>query len=383
MQKLLFGVGAPSALFVFLHKGRSCHKGAGVELDLIGQEARIFDKGPKVLDVFLRRRSFEVHHQVRMDLEAEEADQEHRAGDLFGRCGTAVDIEDVLAGGLDADLHLRAAKRAEGVQGLWRDGIRPCLDHKADHAVRGVLVCLLDSVQLAFSGRHPGELGFLCPIELLPGRVVGLLSLPDTLLLRCDEAFEGGVRVHIAEVTVALVAATERLFGCGPFVQSTEELAHEPELVSLGIVAPGAAEDDELDLVGRMPHLLQGLEAQCHLKIRVEEVLLCPLAGRLVAEIAFRHPQVCRTVETVRGTGPGAGDHGDRGDTRRGAPWLHLEACMEACLEGSVNLPACPELGPLFLDPDAGRKKAPLAEALAPRKLPAVAAHDAVQLGRG
>ena len=56
---------------------------------------------------------------------------------------------------------------------------------------------------------------------------------------------------------------------------------------------------------------------------------------------------------------------------------------MEACLEGSVNLPACPELGPLFLDPDAGRKKAPLAETLAPRKLPAVAAHDAVQLGRG
>ena len=56
---------------------------------------------------------------------------------------------------------------------------------------------------------------------------------------------------------------------------------------------------------------------------------------------------------------------------------------MEACLEGRVDLPACPELGPLFLDPDAGRKKAPLAEARFPGKLPAVAAHDAVQLGRG
>lgn len=54
---------------------------------------------------------------------------------------------------------------------------------------------------------------------------------------------------------------------------------------------------------------------------------------------------------------------------------------MEACLQGLVYLPACPELRLLFLDRETGGKEAPLAETHVSRKLPAVPVHDAVKLG--
>lgn len=150
-------------------------------------------------------------------------------------------------------------------------------------------------------------------------------------------------------------------------------------MVGGGIARPDTAPNSELDLVRCMPHLLQGLDAQCHLEIGIEEVLLCPLAGRLMVEIALRHPQICRAVATVRGAGPGPGDHGDRGNC---APRLHLEACIEAGHEGGTHVPACPEPRLLLLNLEADRKEAPLAEAPASGKFPAVLANNAAQLLR-
>ena len=43
--------------------------------------------------------------------------------------------------------------------------------------------------------------------------------------------------------------------GHGIVIERAEEFRHKPGLIPLWIVAPGAAEHDELDLIGRMPHL--------------------------------------------------------------------------------------------------------------------------------
>ena len=51
------------------------------------------------------------------------------------------------------------------------------------------------------------------------------------------------------------------LFESYRIVQSTEELTYEPALVVLGIVAPRAAQHDELHLVGHVPHLSKHMQA--------------------------------------------------------------------------------------------------------------------------
>ena len=48
-------------------------------------------------------------------------------------------------------------------------------------------------------------------------------------------------------------------------VQRAEELAHKPALIRFGVVVPGAAQNDELDLVGNVSHLLQCVQAALHL----------------------------------------------------------------------------------------------------------------------
>ena len=65
-------------------------------------------------------------------------------------------------------------------------------------------------------------------------------------------------------------------------VQCAEELAREPESVLARVVCPGAAEDDELYLVGRVPHVGERAKAKRHLQIGVEPVALGSLAGGFV-----------------------------------------------------------------------------------------------------
>ena len=119
---------------------------------------------------------------------------------------------------------------------------------------------------------------------------------------------------------------------------------HEPGLVVLRVVAPRAAQHDELNLVGDVAHLDQGVQAGGHLQIRVEPVAFGPLAGRLVCQIAFRHAQVVGAVEAVVSAEPGLGDDGDGCHARCRATRLHLQRGDQCALGLFVHIPRTPEL---------------------------------------
>ena len=69
--------------------------------------------------------------------------------------------------------------------------------------------------------------------------------------------------------------------GHGIVIECAEELRHKPGLIAFRIIAPGAAEHDELDLIGRMPHLRKRRQTGAHLQIWIEAVLLCTGTRRL------------------------------------------------------------------------------------------------------
>ena len=79
-------------------------------------------------------------------------------------------------------------------------------------------------------------------------------------------------------------------------VQGAEQLVHVPDLVCLRVVAPGAAQNDELHLVGDVPHLMQRAQTGGDLQIWVEPVAFGALAGRLVVQVAFGHAHIVGAV---------------------------------------------------------------------------------------
>ena len=79
-------------------------------------------------------------------------------------------------------------------------------------------------------------------------------------------------------------------------VQGAEQFVHVPDLVCLRVVAPGAAQNDELHLVGDVPHLMQRAQTGGDLQIWVEPVAFGALAGRLVVQVAFGHAHIVGAV---------------------------------------------------------------------------------------
>ena len=61
-----------------------------------------------------------------------------------------------------------------------------------------------------------------------------------------------------ARLTVEGLSFLEDVGSDGRLVKGAEQLVHEPYLVAGRIIAPRATEDDKLDLVTDMPHLLEG-----------------------------------------------------------------------------------------------------------------------------
>ena len=142
----------------------------------------------------------------------------------------------------------------------------------------------------------------------------------------------------------------------GRVVERAEELGDKPGLIGNRVVAPRPAEHDKLDLVAEVPHLLERPQARGNLQVRVEEVALGALAGRLGMQIALGHAQVVRAVQTVARALPGLGDDRDRGDARRRAPRLHAKRAHEARLELVIDAPRCPARRVLFLDAQVVRQ---------------------------
>ena len=345
VEQLLLRVGAPGALLVEVDEARAPDERAGVELDLVGEEARVLDEGAEVLLVGLGRRGREVGHEVRVDLEAEEARQGEGADDLADVGPAAAGVEHLLAGGLDAHLHLGAAEAAKQGEALGRDAVGAGLDDEADHAVGGGLVSPVLGLELVAGGVHdgggpgPGRVRVCRAVDAADGVVVAHGAARDQALL--FSAAEGelvgvGGEAAAAVVGAALALALARV---APVVEGAEELADEPELVGLVVVAPGAAEDDELDLVGRVAHLVERAQAAGHLQVGVEVGALGALARGLVGEVALGHSHVAGAEDAVARAGVRAGDDRDGGHARRRAARLHAKRREEAPLEDVVDLP--------------------------------------------
>ena len=126
------------------------------------------------------------------------------------------------------------------------------------------------------------------------------------------------------------------------FVQGAEQFCDEPVAVVGGVVEPRASQHDELDLVGRVPHLLECAQPAFHLPIGVEFVERRPLARGLVRKVAFRHALVIGAINAAVGARPRLGDDGDRRDTRCTAPWFHLQRLHESPVKLIVDVPCAP-----------------------------------------
>ena len=280
-------------------------------------------------------------------LEAEQAQQLEGMPHAFHVGGSAVQGEDGGVQALDAHLHLGAAEAAQQRQAFRRDGVRARFHHQADAAVPCLLVGRLLRGHLFQHGALPRGHGLprrVLLVQLAHGAVVRQRAVAH-LLLRgrhvCGGVF-GAVGDAVRPVERAAFLGGAARFVAVPVVQGAEQLVHEPGLVVLRVVAPRAAQHDELNLVGDVAHLDQGVQAGGHLQIRVEPVAFGPLAGRLVCQIAFRHAQVVGAVQAVARTGPRLREHRDGGHAGRGAPRLHAQGLHEPPLQRLVDVPAAP-----------------------------------------
>ena len=270
------------------HETRAVDERAGVHFHLVGKEAPVGDKGTVPRDVALGRGPVKVSHEVRVDFEAEQPCELEGAPDAIEGDAAQVRIEYVLVKALDADLHLRCAECPHFGERSGGDAIRACLDDKSHRAMRGLRVALVFEGDVCERGR----LAFACPlparvvpVEFANRLVVGELAAGDPSLLVASKC---GEVVSLAQNAAMLVEGASPGDACAlricvrGLVQCAEELAREPESVLARVVCPGAAEDDELYLVGRVPHVSERAKAKRHLQIGVEPVALGPLAGGFV-----------------------------------------------------------------------------------------------------
>ena len=109
-------------------------------------------------------------------------------------------------------------------------------------------------------------------------------------------------------------------------VEGLEAAPDEPFLVIFAIGAPGATQDQQLDLIRRVADGLQSLDAPGHLAVGVEFMLQPTPRPRLIGQVAFGHAHIGGAEDAVGGAGVGLGQHGDGGNAREGAHRLHADA---------------------------------------------------------
>ena len=130
--------------------------------------------------------------------------------------------------------------------------------------------------------------------------------------------------------------------GDGIVIERTEKLRHKPRLIPLRIVAPGAAEHDELNLIGRVPHLRKRGQTSAHLQIRVKAILLRTGARRLGVQVAFGHAQIVGTKQAIARAWPGLGDNGNGRHARSRATRLHTQHLQQSTFQLGIDIPPSP-----------------------------------------
>ncbi len=347
IHQLAFAVGAPRAVGVMAAEPRSLNQHARVELHLVGLEGPIGCQAQVIFLVGFGGGAQQVHHGVHVRLESEQAQQLEGALYLGVRGVAVVRQADALIQALDSHLHLGAAQAPQGKKVSGHDSLGARFHHQTHHAVGGLLVGAVLCFELFPGSALPA--GCFLPsgvrsVETVEGLVVGAYPLVHLALrgscLRgklCRVAGYPGLPIALTDARYVGLARHA-------VVQGAEQLADEPDLVLHGVVAPGAAQNDELHLVGYVPHFGKGLQAGLHLQVRVEAAALGPLAGRLVGQVALRHAQVVGAVQAFAAALPWLGEHGDGCHARSGAAGLHLQGALQAALLFGAKPPGGPAL---------------------------------------
>jgi hypothetical protein len=125
----------------------------------------------------------------------------------------------------------------------------------------------------------------------------------------------------------------------GESVKRIQAALHEPGLIVLAIRAPRPAEDQQLDLVGRVTDRLESGDPGRRLLEGVEGMLQGAPRARLLRQIGFRHARVGGAEDTLARAGIRLGENRDRRDARKGADGLHPDAAQEVRIEGPLSLP--------------------------------------------
>ncbi len=254
----------PLPIFV---KFRVLQQLAGIDLELVRADCALTPKPLEVFPVRFGRGPKQVGHPVQHDLEPRRTQQGCGLARVFRRMPAPIELQDAVIHALRAHLQLGHAQYAVPGQFFLRDQVRPGLNHQADVAV----------------GRT---------------RVAGL---------RLRQGLKPGL--------VVLVDLVHRV----------EAAPHEPLLVAAGIGTEAAAQDQEFDLIGGMPHGLQRPDPVAHLVIRVEVILQPPPGARFLAEVAFGHLVFLRAKDAVSGAGMVARQYGNRGHPGEGAGRFHAD----------------------------------------------------------
>ena len=115
-------------------------------------------------------------------------------------------------------------------------------------------------------------------------------------------------------------------------VGGIEASRDEPPLIPLWVERPGAALDDQLDLVRRVSGVVERAQAAADLSIRIVVVADRAHHRRLVDEIALGRAGFRRAVDAAAGAGVGLGDHRDGGDTGGGSDRVEHEDALKGLI---------------------------------------------------
>ena len=301
----------------------------------------------------------------------------------------------MLVEALDTHLNLGAAQAANEREGLRRYGIGARLDNEPHHAMLRRLVDALLTLELLHRCRLP--LGNLAPrrtgaVQTTHRAVIATHGSIHTPLLVGNTTRKLGLVGRNTGSPIALAALRHhrrqriggsvieqaprlgtadartrqhgvcRHAGDGIVIERTEKLRHKPRLIPLRIVAPGTAEHNELDLIGRMPHLRKRRQTGTHLQIRVEAVLLRTGARRLGMQIAFRHAQIVGAKQAIARARPRLGDNGNGRHARSRATRLHAKHLQQLTLQLGIDIPCRPTRRFLTLHPLVKRQQATLGQ---------------------
>ena len=110
---------------------------AGVNLDIIGNEARIGLHDSGHVDVMLGRGTREVGHEVITNLETGVSEITGGKGNGFQGMATFDSGENFLIKGLDTELNFGDSKRTKENDFFWCDPVRTGLDGETDDTVPG------------------------------------------------------------------------------------------------------------------------------------------------------------------------------------------------------------------------------------------------------